>query len=81
MLIRAPIRRIDFTSTEETAVHDRLVGLVNRMLGLSHCRRTFPEDEIETEWRETDAAIDGIVYRLYGLAAEEIGAVEAACCG
>jgi hypothetical protein len=81
VLIRAPIRRIDFTSTEETAVHDRLVGLVNRMLELSHCRRTFPEDEIETEWRETDAAIDGIVYRLYGLAAEEIGAVEAACCG
>ncbi|NLS95636.1 MAG: N-6 DNA methylase [Planctomycetaceae bacterium] len=79
VLARAPIRRIDFTSPAETAVHDRLVGLVDRMLDLSHCRRTSPEDEIEAQWRETDGEIDRNVYRLYGLANEEIAAVEEAC--
>lgn len=79
VLARAPIRRIDFTSPEETAVHDRLVGLVDRMLGLSHCRRTSPQSEIETEWREIDGEIDWNVYRLYSLADAEIAAVEAAC--
>ncbi len=79
VLARAPIRRIDFTSPEETAIHDRLVGLVDRMLDLSRRRRTTARAEMETEGRQTDAEIDRIVYRLYGLADEEIATVEAAC--
>jgi hypothetical protein len=79
VLARTPIRRIDFDSDHDTAVHDRLVELVDRMLELSRRRRTASPPETEAEWLEIEAEIDRLVYQLYGLTGEEIAGVEAAC--
>ncbi len=79
VLARAPIRRVDFQSAHDTATHDQLVRLVDRMLELSSCRRIAAEPETEAEWHKTDAEIDRLVYRLYDLNETDIVAIEAAC--
>lgn len=68
--------------TEDVSRHDRMTGLVERMLEL-HERlagariereRTVIQHQIEA----TDGQIDRLVYDLYGLTDEEIEIVEEA---
>ena len=79
VLSRAPIRRIDFTSPQDKATHDRLVELVDRMLGLADRRRTASQPKIDAEWLKTDGLIDELVYELYDLPRDESAAIEATC--
>jgi hypothetical protein len=75
-----PIRPIDSDDPEDVARHDQMVGLVERMMDL---HKRLPEAKtprtrkrLEREIRDTDAAIDALVYELYDLTAEEIAIVE-----
>lgn len=75
-----PIRTIDFSDPEDVARHDRMVGLVERMLEL---HERLAEARIERERTvigarisATDHRIDRLVYDLYGLTEEEIAVVE-----
>ena len=77
-----PIRTIDFSDPEDVARHERMVGLVERMLAL---HERLAEARIERERTvighqiaATDRQIDRLVYELYGLTEEEIEIVEEA---
>jgi len=75
-----PIRRIAFCDCADKARHDRMVGLVERMLELhkklaaakTEHEKTVLQRQIET----TDRQIDLLVYELYSLTEEEIKIVE-----
>ena len=68
-----PIRTIDFSDSEDAARHEKMVGLVERMLAL---HERLAEARIERErtvvighrTSATDKQIDSFVYELYGLA-------------
>jgi hypothetical protein len=69
-------------TTTIVARHDQMVSLVERMMDL---HKRLPEAKtprtrkrLEREIRDTDAAIDALVYELYDLTAEEIAIVEEA---
>jgi len=75
-----PMRPIDFDDPEDVERHDQMVTLVERMLDL---HKRLPEaktpqkrQRLEREIRDTDAAIDALVYELYDLTPEEIAIVE-----
>ncbi len=78
-LAQLPIRTIDFYNPDDVAMHDEMVALVDTMLGL---HKQLPKlagikrEVIEAQIESTDRAIDGLVYRLYGLAEEETKIVE-----
>ncbi len=79
-LAQLPIRTIDFSDPEDVARHDRMVGLVERMLEL-HERLAGARIERERtvighQITATDRQIDRLVYELYGLTEEEIAIVE-----
>jgi hypothetical protein len=75
-----PIRTINPNDPADVARHDRMVTLVTQMLDLNkklqdarlEQERTMLSRQIEA----TDAAIDKLVYELYGLTEEEIAIVE-----
>ncbi|RQV98336.1 restriction endonuclease subunit R, partial [bacterium] len=77
---KLPIRTINFADPSDKARHDRMVALVTQMLDLNkrlqdaklEHERTLLSRQVEA----TDAAIDALVYELYGLTEEEIGIVE-----
>ena len=75
-----PIRTIDFSNVEDTARHDRLVELVERMLTVYKrlADAKVPRDKtmIQQQINLTDQQIDRVVYELYGLTEEEIMMVE-----
>jgi hypothetical protein len=73
-----PIRPINFSDPADNARHDKMVSLVERMLGLhQRVRRTPQEQEmVKREIESTDRQIDNLVYVLYGLTEEEIKIVE-----
>ena len=66
-----PIRTIDFSSPSETAQHDKLITLVEKMLELQkkhHEVRMARDKEIyERQIKIVGAQIDRLVYDLYGL--------------
>jgi hypothetical protein len=77
-----PIRRINFDDPADRRRHDAIVALVTEMLQL---QKDYAQAEREKEDRrhalkrrigEVDAAIDRLVYELYGLTEEEIKLVE-----
>jgi type II restriction/modification system DNA methylase subunit YeeA len=77
-----PIRTIDFSDPEDAARHEKMLGLVGRMLEL---HEKLAEAKIERERTvigyqisATDKQIDNLVYELYGLTDEEIKIVEEA---
>jgi hypothetical protein len=77
-----PIRTIDFSDPEDAARHEKVVGLVGRMLEL---HEKLAEAKIERERTvighqvsATDRQIDNLVYELYGLTDEEVKIVEEA---
>ena len=81
-LRKIPIRAIDFSDPEDAARHEKMVGLVERMLEL---HEKLAEAKIERERTvighrisATDKQIDDLVYELYGLTGEEIRIVEEA---
>jgi hypothetical protein len=62
--------------------HDKLVGLVDKMLGsmpkLRAARLESEKATLQNAVTATDQHIDALVYELYGLTAEEIALVEGA---
>jgi len=75
---RLPIRAINFADSDEKAVHDKLVSLVERMLFLHKQSPRTPQEKemIQREIESTDQAIDSLVYQLYSLTEAEIKIVE-----
>jgi predicted type IV restriction endonuclease len=75
-----PIRAIDFSRRPEKAAHDRVVTLVDSMLGLQEqlapANSVAQKAIIQRQIDATEAEIDRLVYDLYGLTAEEIAIVE-----
>jgi len=82
-LASLPIRTINFTDPTDSTRHDRLVGLVEKMLALTpKLRGTTSESEkaaLQNAVTTTDAEIDRLVYELYGLTSDEINIVEGEC--
>jgi hypothetical protein len=81
-LKQLPIRRIDFGDPADKRRHDSLVKRVEEMLQL---QKDYTEAERNLDDRrhalkrrieQVDAAIDRMVYELYGLTEEEIAVVE-----
>ena len=84
----SPIRTIDFSNPADKAAHDRMTGMVEAMLELqgqkAAQKATASGDaliDLNARITELDAAIDALVYELYGLTKEEIEVVEAAVAG
>ena len=82
-LKQLPIRSIDFSKREEKAQHDKMVALVERMLELNkgkHSGKLAPSevDRMEREIAATNAEIDDLVYKLYGITEDEKKAIEGA---
>ncbi|MBM3981883.1 MAG: hypothetical protein FJ304_16750 [Planctomycetes bacterium] len=69
----------------DTGVQDRLVSLVDRMLGLhtqlARAKTAQVRDTIQSHIDTTDGEIDRLVYDLYGLTADEIRIVEQSLAG
>ncbi len=74
-----PIRMIDFDNPADVALHDKMVALVDTMLGL-HKQLPDLTDEalriVNARIERTDRDIDELVYRLYGLSDDEVRVVE-----
>lgn len=81
-LKQLPIRRIDFDDPADVALHDRVVAHVEALLALHARLAALPETderrEVERQIAAEDAALDALVYELYGLTEEEIAIVEGA---
>jgi hypothetical protein len=79
-LSHVPFRQIDFSNGADRARHDRLVGLVDKMLVLVPKLRTAKSEAekatLQNAVTATDQQIDALVYELYGLTDEEIRLVE-----
>jgi hypothetical protein len=75
-----PIRTINFADPVDKARHDRMVALVTQLLDLNKKLQDAKIDHEKTllqrQIEATDAAIDKLVYELYGLTEEEIKMVE-----
>lgn len=81
-LKNVPVRRINFSDDKDSARHDRMVGLVERMLALHKqlAAAKTPDEKtaLQRQIAATDSQIDRLVYELYGLTDEEIKVVEEA---
>jgi hypothetical protein len=75
-----PVRAIDFDNPDDVAKHDKIVGLVERMLELNKKKAAENNPEtrrlLETQIAATDRQIDRLVYDLYNLTDDEITLVE-----
>ena len=75
-----PIRTINFDDPADAARHDKMVGLVERMLALHQklAAAAISADKqlYQRQSEATDRQIDALVYELYGLAEEEIKVIE-----
>ena len=81
-LAQLPIRTIDFSKPSDKAKHDKMVGLVERMLRLhkdkAGARLGQEKAMLQQQIEATDAQIDRLVYDLFGLTEDEIKIVEGA---
>jgi hypothetical protein len=77
-----PIAVPGLSTAADRARHDRLVGLVDKMLTLTPKLRAAKSDAdgqtLQNAVTATDRQIDALVYELYGLTAAEINLVEGA---
>jgi hypothetical protein len=77
---RLPIAAIDVKNRTDKSRHDKLVMLVDKMLGLMPKLRAATSDSekapLQNAVTATDQQIDALVYDLYGLTPEEIALVE-----
>jgi hypothetical protein len=87
-ILQLPIKIVDnsnlqLSNSAEKALHDRLVGLVDKMLALTPklCGATSESEKaaLQNAVTTTDVEIDRLVYELYGLTEEEIKIVEGEC--
>jgi hypothetical protein len=75
-----PIRALNLADAADKAAHDQIVALVTQMLEL-HTRlraaqTAHDRDLVQRQIDATDAAIDALVYELYGVTEEERQVVE-----
>jgi hypothetical protein len=79
-LSQIPFRVIDFKKLADKSRHDKLVLLVDKLLGLMPKLRAATADSekavLQNAVTATDQQIDHLVYELYGLTPEEIALVE-----
>ncbi len=79
---RLPIQLLDLKNRADKARHDKLVALVDKMLGLMPKLRAAASDSeraiLQNAITATDQQIDALVYDLYCLTPEEIQLVERA---
>ena len=79
-LASLPLARIDFSKPADKARHDKLVVLVDKLLGLMPKLRTATlaaeKAVLQNAVTATDQQIDALVYELYGLTEAEIKLVE-----
>ena len=79
-LSQIPFRVIDFKKPADKARHDKLVVLVDKLLGLMPKLRAATADSekavLQNAVTATDQQIDALVYELYNLTPEEIKLVE-----
>ncbi|MGD9841058.1 MAG: N-6 DNA methylase [Candidatus Bipolaricaulis sp.] len=79
-LEQIPIRTIDFSDPADKARHDKMVSLVQTMLDLhkelAAAKTAHEKTILERQITATDHQIDQLVYKLYGLTADEIKIVE-----
>jgi hypothetical protein len=79
-MTQLPIRAIDFSDPADNARHDRMVELVEQMLGLNKQLAESKEPQTKTvlqrQIETTDRQIDRLVYELYELTGDEIKIVE-----
>ena len=75
---KLPVRSINFSVADEIERHDRMVTLVRHMMKLHKRSPQTPHEQelLQREISATDAAIDRLVYQLYGLTEEEIKIVK-----
>ena len=75
-----PIRIVNPSDSRDSASRDRIVGLVNQMIAakrqLSAARTERDKNLFENKCANFDGQINQLVYRLYGLTADEIAIVE-----
>lgn len=75
-----PIHIIDFSNPEDVASHDRMVSLVKQMLELHKkldaAKLGSEREMILRRINATDAEINKLVYKLYGLTTEDISIIE-----
>ena len=75
-----PIIGIGLKNSADKSRHDKLVVLVDKMLGLMPKLRAAPADSekavLQNAVTATDQQIDALVYDLYGLTPKEIQLVE-----
>jgi hypothetical protein len=79
-LSQVPVRKIDPKKPADKSRHDKLVSLVDKMLGLMpKLRAATSESEkavLQNAVTATDHQIDQLVYELYNLTPQEIALVE-----
>jgi hypothetical protein len=79
-IAKLPIRTINPNDPADIARHDCMVALVTQMLDLNKklqdARLEQEKTMLSRQIEATDAAIDKLVYELYGLTKEEIAIVE-----
>ncbi|WP_162510786.1 Eco57I restriction-modification methylase domain-containing protein, partial [Treponema endosymbiont of Eucomonympha sp.] len=75
-----PIPDLDLSKKTDKTAHDNLAALADKMLSLKKREHEEPNPQVQTVLQRqigaVDRQIDEAVYRLYGLSAEEIKAVE-----
>ena len=77
-----PIRTINFDDPADKEKHDRIVGMVEKMLALKqeHAAASAQMEDcrhpLADQITRMDKEIDALVYDLYGLTPEEIAVVE-----
>lgn len=71
-----PIRCIDFSNRADTAMHDKMVVLVEKMLSLRDKlisnKNPQSRKQIEAQIEITDEQINELVYNVYGLSSSEL---------
>ena len=79
-ILQIPIPTIDISKLNCKSAHDKMIGLVDRILNgnakLPSAKTPDEKVRLEREIKATDGEIDRLVYELYGLTAEEIAIVE-----
>jgi len=75
-----PVRRIVFDDPAQVAQHDAVVAHVEELLRLYARRAELPQTDeraaVQAAIEAEEAALDALVYELYGLTEEEIALVE-----
>jgi hypothetical protein len=79
-LAQLPVHKLNVTKPADKVNHDKLVALVDKMLGLMPKLRAATADSekatLQNAVTATDHQIDQLVYELYGLTEEEKNLVE-----